>query len=213
MAMKLKLLILLLFPFIIHSQQATLAELELKLNSEKNQTKKLEIISEMVNIVFGNDMKQALVLSKKGVKLADQLNDKNWQPKFYEMEGRMHANLLQLDSANLFFDKAMKGYKAIDDVRGQASTSFKMAWVLKKKGEYDKAMQKNIYALKLMESIDDKAGICDAMTRISWDLTKQNRLNEALVYAEKAIEMAEKNNLTSEFFYVYSNAGDVSIAM
>ena len=213
MAMKLKLLILLLFPFIIHSQQATLAELELKLNSEINQTKKLEIISEMVNTVFENDMKQALVLAKKGVKLADQLNDKNWQPKFYEMEGRMHANLLQLDSANLFFDKAMKGYKAIDDVRGQASASFKIAWVLKKKGEYDKAMQKNIYALKLMESIDDKAGICDAMTRISWDLTKQNRLNEALDYAEKAIEMAEKNNLTSEFFYVYNNAGDVAIAM
>ncbi|HBI01109.1 tetratricopeptide repeat protein, partial [uncultured Flavobacterium sp.] len=203
----------LLFPFIIHSQQATLAELELKLNSEKNQTKKLEIISEMVNTVFGNDMKQALVLAKKGVKLADQLNNKNWQPKFYEMEGRMHANLLQLDSANLFFDKAMKGYKAINDVRGQASTSFKMAWVLKKKGEYDKAMQKNIYALKLMESIDDKAGICDAMTRISWDLTKQNRLTEALNYAEKAIDMAEKNNLTSEFFYVYNNAGDVAIAM
>ncbi|WP_181456905.1 tetratricopeptide repeat-containing sensor histidine kinase [Flavobacterium lacus] len=211
--MKLKLLIFLLFPFIIHSQQATLAELERKLNSEKNQTKKFEIISEMVNIAFGNDMKQALELAKKGVQLADQVNDKNWQPKFYEMEGRMHANLLQLDSANLFFDKAMKGYKAIENRRGQASTSFKMAWVLKKKGEYEKAMQKNIYALKLMESIDDKAGICDAMTRISWDLTKQNRLNEALDYAEKAIEMAEKNNLTSEFFYVYSNAGDVAIAM
>lgn len=213
MIMKLKLLLLLFFPLIIHSQRATLAELELKLNSEKNQTKKLEIISEMVNTVFGNDMKQALNLAKKGVQLADEVNDKNWQPKFYEMEGRMHANLLQLDSANLFFDKAMKGYKAIDDVRGQASTSFKMAWVLKKKGEYEKAMQKNIYALKLMESIDDKAGICDAMTRISWDLTKQKRLNEALNYAEKAIEMAEKNNLTSEFFYVYSNAGDVAIAM
>jgi tetratricopeptide (TPR) repeat protein len=213
MAMKLKLLILLFFPLIIHSQQATLAELELKLNSETNQTKKLEIISEMVSTVFENDMKQALVLAKKGVKLANQLNDKDWQPKFYEMEGRMHANLLQLDSANLFFDKAMKGYKAINNIRGQASTSFKMAWVLKKKGEYKKAMQKNIYALKLMESIDDKAGICDAMTRISWDLTKQNRLNEALDYAEKAINMAEKNNLTSEFFYVYSNAGDVAIAM
>jgi two-component sensor histidine kinase len=211
--MKLKLLIILLFPLIIYSQQATLADLELKLNSEKNQTKKLAIISEMVNTVFGNDMKQALVLAQKGVQLAEQLNDKTWQPKFYEMEGRMHANLLQLDSADLFFDKAMKGYKAVDDVRGQASTSFKMAWVLKKKGEYEKAMQKNIYALKLMESIDDKAGICDAMTRISWDLTKQNRLNEALDYAEKAIEMAEKNNLTSEFFYVYNNAGDVAIAM
>jgi two-component sensor histidine kinase len=211
--MKFKLLYLLLFPFIIYSQEAKLTELELKLNSEKNQTKKLAIISEMVNTVFGNDMKQALVLAKKGVQLADQLNDKNWQPQFYEMEGRMHANLLQLDSANLFFDKAMKGYKAINNKRGQASTSFKMAWVLKKNGEYDKAMEKNIYALKLMESIEDKAGICDAMTRISWDLTKQNRLNEALDYAEKAIEMAEKNNLTSEFFYVYNNAGDVAISM
>lgn len=211
--MRLKLLFLLLFPFVIHSQQATLAELESKLNSEKNQTKKLEIISEMVSTVFENDMKQALEVAKKGVKLADKLNDKNWQPKFYEMEGRMHANLLQLDSANLFFDKAMKGYKAIDDKRGQASTFFKIAWVLKKKGEYEKAMEKDIYALKLMESIDDKAGICDAMTRISWDLTKQNRLNEALDYAEKAIDLAEKNNLTSEFFYVYNNAGDVAIAM
>ncbi|MBC8882421.1 tetratricopeptide repeat protein [Flavobacterium piscinae] len=167
----------------------------------------------MVNTVFGNDMKQALILAKKGVQLADQLNDKNWQPQFYEMEGRMHANLLQLDSANLFFNKAMKGYKAIDNKRGQASTAFKMAWVLKKYGEYEKAMQKDIYALKLMESIDDKAGICDALTRISNDLTNQNRLEEALVYAKKAIDMAEKNNLTSEFYFVYNNAGDVAIAM
>lgn len=211
--MKLKLLILLLFPNIFYSQQASLAELELNLDSEKNQTKKLEIISEMTNVVFGNDMKQALVFAKQGVKLADALNDKNWQPKFYEMEGRMHANLLQLDSANFYFDKAMKGYKAIDDIRGQASTSFKMAWVLKKTGEYEKAMEKNIYALKLMESIDDKAGICDAMTRISWDLTKQNRLNEALNYAKQAIKLAEKHTLTTEFFYVYNNAGDVAIAM
>ena len=211
--MKFKLLYLLLFPFIIYSQEATLAELELKLNSEKNQTKKLAIISEMVNAVFGNDMKQALVLAKRGVQLADQLNDKNWQPQFYEMEGRMHANLLQLDSATIFFEKAIKGYKGINDVKGQASTSFKIAWVLKKYGEYEKAMQKDIYALKLMESIDDKAGICDALTRISNDLTNQNRLEEALVYAKKAIDMAEKNNLTSEFYFVYNNAGDVAISM
>ncbi|MFN3640887.1 MAG: histidine kinase dimerization/phosphoacceptor domain -containing protein, partial [Flavobacterium sp.] len=36
---------------------------------------------------------------------------------------------------------------------------------------------------------------------------------EALDYAERAIEMAEKNNLTSEFFFVYNNAGDVAISM
>ncbi|MCB0443784.1 MAG: hypothetical protein KDC50_07010, partial [Flavobacterium sp.] len=122
--MKFKLLFLLLFPIIIYSQESTLSALELKLASEKNQTKKLAILSDMVDVVFQNDMKKALEIAKKGVHLADQLNDKNWQPKFYEMEGRMHANLLQLDSATIFFEKAMKGYEEISDVKGQASTSF-----------------------------------------------------------------------------------------
>ena len=211
--MKFKLFALVILPFFVYSQDSNLAEFEQKLSSEKNQTKKLEMIYEKANVVYQNDMKQGLILIKKGTNHADDLKDKNWQPKFYEAQGRMHANLLQLDSANFFFEKAMKGYKAVNDIKGQATTSFKMAWVLKKNGDFEKALEKDIAALKLMEKIDDKAGICNAMTRISWDLTKQNRLKEALVYAEKAIKMAEEHHLTSEFFYVYNNAGDVAIAM
>jgi two-component system, sensor histidine kinase PdtaS len=212
-----KILFLIHFLFISilvsNAQEVSVSELELKFISEKNQAKQLEILSNMVDVVFQKDMKQALVYAKRGVALSEKNNDLQWQPKFYEMEGRMHANLLHLDSATYFFDKAMKGYEALKDVRGQATTSFKMAWVFKKKGEYERAMEKDIHALKLMESIDDKAGICDALTRVSHDLTKQNRLGEALDYAEKAIDMAEKNNLTSEFFFVYNNAGDVAISM
>ena len=215
MIKKILFLIHFLFIFILvsNAQEVSVLELELKFISEKNQAKQLEILSNMVDVVFQKDMKQALVYAKRGVALSEKNNDLQWQPKFYEMEGRMHANLLHLDSATYFFDKAMKGYEAIKDVRGQATTSFKMAWVFKKKGEYERAMEKDIHALKLMESIDDKAGICDALTRVSHDLTKQNRLGEALDYAEKAIDMAEKNNLTSEFFFVYNNAGDVAISM
>lgn len=210
---KLKLLVFLFLPFIIYSQNSKITDLERRLSSEKNQLKKLEILYEMVKVVSQNDLEQALVLAQRGSKLADDLKEKNWQPKFYEIKGTMHANLLQLDSANLYFDKAMKGHKAVKNVKGQATTSFKLAWIFKKNGEYEKAMKEDITALKLMESIDDKAGICNAMTNVSWDLTKQNRLKEAFIYAEKAIKMAEDNNLVSEFFYVYNNAGEVAIAM
>jgi len=205
--------LLILFSQIVFSQNNTLADLQKKLDSEKKAINKLEILNEMVAIAFNGDIEQALVYAKKGVQLSDKVGDKNWQPKFYEMQGRMHANLLQLDSASLYFDKAMKGYLAIADKKGQATTLFKMAWVLKKKGENEKALQKNLLALKLMESLGDKAGICDALTRVSEDLTIQNRLPAALDYAKKAIAIADANNLTTEKFYVNFNAGNVAMAL
>lgn len=205
--------LLILFSQIVFSQNNSLVDLQKKLDAEKRAPIKLEILNEMVAVAFNGDIEQALAYAKKGVQLSDKIGDKNWQPKFYEMQGRMHANLLQLDSASHYFDKAMKGYLAITDKKGQATTLFKMAWVLKKKGENEKALQKNLQALKLMESLDDKAGICDALTRVSEDLTIQNRLSEALNYAEKAIAIADANNLTTEKFYVNFNAGNVAMAL
>lgn len=193
-------------------QNNEIVVLEKQLASETNSSRKLEIINEIVAIYFNTDMQQALVFAKQGVLLAEKSDHKEWKPKFYEMQGRMHANLLQLDSATIFFKKAEKGYIAIKDKKGQAKTYFKMAWVHKKNGELDEALQKDLEGLKLMESIDDKAGICDAMARVSEDLTRQNRLKEALDYAEKAILIADENKLTTEKFYVNFNAGNVAMS-
>lgn len=209
--MKLKLLLLFLIPFLNFSQNASIEELQLQVNKETNSIKKLELINEMVAIAFEQDLQQALLLSKQGVALSEKSNDKNWMPKFHEMQGRMHANLLHLDSASIFFLKAEKGYKAIDNKEGLAKTYFKMGWVFRKEGKLDQALQKDLEGLKLMETIDSKAGICDAMTRISGDLTQQNHLKEALEYAEKAINIAEKYNLETEKYYVNFNAADVAM--
>lgn len=210
--MRLKLLLLFILPLLTLAQAQTITNLQLELKKETNSEKKLELINEMVSIAFEQNMEQALVFAKQGVAFADKVKDKNWQPKFYEMQGRMHANLLQLDSASIFFLKAEKGYSAVNNKEGLAKTYFKMAWVSRKKGNLDTALQKDLEGLKMMESIDNKAGICDAMTRISDDLTQQNRLEEALDYAEKAIAIADKFNLTTEKFYVNFNAANVAMA-
>lgn len=210
--MKLKLLILLIFSLLTLSLAQNKTDLQLQLKKETNSNKKLEIINEMVSVAFESNLQQALVYSKQGVALADKVKDKNWQPKFYEMQGRMHANLLQLDSASILFSKAEKGYLAVNNKEGLAKTYFKMAWVSRKKGNLDAALQKDLEGLKMMESIDNKAGICDALTRVSDDLTQQNRLDEALEYAEKSIKIADEYDLTNEKFYVNFNAANVAMA-
>lgn len=195
-----------------YAQQKTYDSLEKKLKEAVSPDQKLEILNQLVAVSFNKNISQALMYANQGVELADKTGNKQWQPKFYEMAGRMHANMIHLDTASVFFDKAMAGYQQLGDKEGQASTAFKMAWVYKKKGETDKAMSKDLYALKLMEETGNKEMICNALTRISDDLTRQERLKEAKDYALRAIEMAEKNNLSSELFYVYFNAGNVAMS-
>ena len=195
-----------------YSQGNPYDSLELQFTSAKADTQKLEILKQLVDVAFGSDLQKALAYAKQGVQLSDKIGDKNRQPAFYEIEGRMHANLLQLDSARSFFEKAIAGYTAIDNKKGQATTLFKIAWVHKKRGEIDKAMAADLQASHLMEMLGDQQGIAAAYERICEDLTRQGRLKEAMNYAQRAIDICGKNHLDDELVYALTNAGDVAIA-
>ncbi len=195
-----------------YGQDNAYDSLEHRLASEKIDSNKLTLLKQLTDAAFGSDMERALIYAKRGVQLSDKIDDKNWQPQFYEMEGRMHANLLQLDSATMFFNKAVAGYKAVDNKRGLATTYFKIGWVYKKQGAIDKAMAADLSASRLMETLDDKQGMAGAYERISDDLTRQGRLTESMDYAKKAITICEENNLKDELVYALTTGGDVEIA-
>jgi two-component sensor histidine kinase/Flp pilus assembly protein TadD len=212
--MKKKLLTLILcVAQISFAQTSPPDSLEIKYAAAKNDESRLAILADMVNASFGKDIGKALDYAMQGVQLAEKTNNKKAQPEFYEMAGRMHANLLHLDTAVIFFDKAMAGYKAINNKKGQATTWFKVAWVHKKQQQIDKAMDADMNGLKLMEEINDQGGIANALSRVSDDLSRQGRLKEALDYAKKAINICETNGMKTEAMFAYFNAGNVSIAM
>lgn len=194
------------------SQNQPLDSLESVLTSERSDVNKLGVLEQMVDIAFTADIKLALNFAKRGVDLSEQISNKKWQPKFHEMQGRMHANLLQLDSATIFFNKAMAGYADISDKKGQATTAFKIAWVHRKKGKIDKAMAADLEALRLMEELDDQKGIANALGRVSTDLSKQGQQNKALGYAQRAIDICQKNDFQEELYYAIISAGDACIA-
>ncbi len=210
--MKKILLLLFLSQQLAYGQKNPYDSLEQRLSIEKNTSGKLELLKQLVDIAFNTDIRKALDYSKQAVQIAQQAGDQNWLPKFFEMQGRMYANLVQLDSADMFFAKAMAGYSEVKNKKGQATTYFKIAWVFKKRGEIDKAMEADLKALRIMEELNDKEGICSAYNRVSDNLTRQNRLTEAMEYAKKSIEFSEKNNLNEELMYALWNAGSVAIA-
>lgn len=210
--MKIILLIFLLLTHQAYCQSNNYDSLENIFATSTSDSIKLNVLKQLSDIAFGTDMEKALVYSRRGVTLAEKIGDKKRQPVFYEMEGRMHANLLHLDSASFFFSKAMKGYIANGDKRGQATTLFKIAWVYKKKGELDKALAANIKASGLMESLGDKPGMAGAYERISDDLSGSGKPDEAMNYAQKAIDICATNHLENEMVYALTTAGNVKMA-
>lgn len=205
--------LLLLFFQSSYAQNISIDSLNNLLLNETIDTKKLELFEEIVTVSSNTNFKQALTYARQAVKLANNTQSKTWQPKFNEMKGRIHANLLELDSASYHFKKALNQYTAINDKKGQATTLFKIGWVYKKRSDLENAMQCDLKALKLMESINDKSGIAGANTRISEDLYRQERYKESLEYALKNIEFCKKNKLNEELVYSYSNAGSAHIGM
>ncbi|WP_179022298.1 tetratricopeptide repeat-containing sensor histidine kinase [Winogradskyella forsetii] len=215
-------IIALLIIVLLGNQQRTTAQntnnnsidsLTVALELEEDSEKRLEILNNLVAIAFQTDLNLAKTYAKKGVTLAEKSNNDSWKPRFHEMQGRMHANLLELDSASINFNKAIEGYTAIDDKKGQATTYFKIGWVHKREGDIEAALKVDLKALKLMEAIDDKLGIAGAYNRISEDLTRQGRYNEAFDYALKTIDLCKENNLQTELAYAYTSAGDTQIAI
>jgi two-component sensor histidine kinase len=199
--------ILFYFPFTFGQNQKIDSLSKLLQNETDNQIK-LELISELTNLEFQTNFEKAIVYARQGVALSEKIKNNQWQPKFYEMQGRIHANLLELDSASIYFNKALLGYKAIEDQRGQATTFFKIGWVHKRKGNIEQALKVDLEALKLMEVIKDEKGIAGAYSRISEDLNKQGRHNEALEYALKTIDLSKENQLNSELAYAFISTGD-----
>lgn len=195
------------------AQQPALDSLEQLFATAPTDARRLECLSEMTDAAFGINFQTALGYAKRGVALAQKTGDKIWLPKFQEMQGRMHANLGQLDSASLCFDRALAGYTAIADPKGQATTYFKIAWVHKRKGEYRQGMETDLKALRLMEEIGDQEGIASALGRISDALYRQEKPAESLEYAKRAIAICRKNNFLAELPNALHYAGYAAIGL
>ena len=205
--------LLFLFSQFVYGQHSRYSNLEQRLALEKTDTIKLRVLTKLVELAFDENLNTALAYAKQGVQLAEKIDDKNWQPVFYETEGKMHSYLIQFDSAKMFLSKAIAGYALVNNKQGQAHAAFKLSWVLKRSGENKKAMEEDLRALRLMEELEDNNGIAIAYERISDGLSRQGRHAEAMEYAVKCLEMCEKNNFANELGHAFNNMGNVSIAM
>lgn len=196
-----------------NAQNAVIDSLEQRFSAESDATKKLEILDQITDEAFSLNFDLALTYAKRGQALAETSENKTWLARFDETRGRTHANLGHLDSASFFFDKALEGYTALGDKKGQANVIFKQAWVFQRKGDFDEGMKFNLQGLKIMEELGDQKGIASALGRLSGDLYNQEKPTESLDYAKRAIAICREQGFENELPYNLYHAGYASIGL
>lgn len=197
----------------INGQNPQLDSLGRLLALETDPEKKLELINLQTNISYNLNFDMALAYAKKGLALAESAENKHWIPRFCESRGRMHANLGDLDSAAIFFNRALTGFKAVGNDKGEATTLFKIAWIHQRRGEFGEGMKANMTALGIMERLNDQGGIANALGRIAGDLFNQEKYAESLEYALRAIRICRENGIQSELPFILDHAGHASIGL
>ena len=195
------------------AQNGLLDSLEQAYRATTEPEQRLELLAQMTDIAYTRDFQLALAYAKRGVVLATESSREDWQPRFHEMQGRMHANLGQLDSASLLFRQAVSGYEALGNKKGLATTYFKMAWVHNARKEGEQGLARNLEALRLMEEIGDQEGIAGALGRIAWALYGQEKPKEALEYAQRATAVCREHGYTQELPYALHVAGYAALGL
>lgn len=116
-----------------------------------------------------------------------------------------HGNLAMIyltqgdrESAKASLDKALHGYQALGDKRGEASTltgigDFYMAAV-----ELDSAASNYAASLRLFEGLGDSKGMAGALAKLAKAYLEDGDADKAIVHAEKALILAQKNGLVTE---------------
>lgn len=203
--------ILVMLSVTVGYSQQDIAVLKNKLIQEKSTSGKLELLMQLVDASFYINLDSGLAFATAGVKLSEQTNAIDWQPRFYEVKGRLCILLLKLDTADVVLNKALAGYQKNQNRKGKANTYLRLALLNKRRVELDKALQNDMKALAIMESLNDMAGICEAYMRMADDLRRQRKLKEARAYWNKAMDICEKHNVTTMRYYLQFIAGDMCI--
>lgn len=200
-------------PIKILSGQSTVDSLKQVLESEEDIDKRLSTIQNLIQELNGINWEEAFVYTRQGVAEANQAKHKTYIPEFNEMLGRKFANSGILDSAKILFNKAIEGYADINNQRGIATTSFKLAWVARNESDLELAMKNDLKALRIMEALEDAKGMASAYSRIADNLEVQKKPKESLEYALKGIDLGKDKDVGEEIVFCYLSAGSAYLKL
>jgi two-component system, sensor histidine kinase PdtaS len=206
-------IVVLLWPLIGLSQEATLSERADVIENLPDDTAKVRQFFELAQEYNMNDMQAGHRYFQKAYALAKRLKAEVWYPEIELAIGRGKANLNYPDSALYYFDLAQEGYQKQNRPADVANVYTKYRWVYNYLGELEKANEYAFKALEVYEQLKDRERIAQAYYFIADNFYYQKKWQEALNYAQKAYAIQKQMKLQEELAATLQSLGDISLQL
>lgn len=136
----------------------------------------------------------SMLLNKRSVKLAMELNDKSQIGKSNANLGNVFLNLDQYDSAVYHYQVALKNFEATGNKVLVARLSDLLQVTYFKLRQHDKALVYGKQAIAVLRNANDPASLSGALSNAANIYNRLHRQDTALVYLKEALELARGIN-------------------
>jgi len=123
--------------------------------------------------------------------------------------GIFYYRLAKMDSSLMYYDKAARYYQQADSTKQVAMTNINKAMCYTYTGEYEKAINLSLEALRGFEQENDLRGVSMCNNIIANVYFSRNKLDEAIKYTKRYLNIAIKIKDTTEMASAYNNLGAI----
>jgi tetratricopeptide (TPR) repeat protein len=188
-------------------EEAELRLAEIFVSIRNRNLSRLEIKATIVSIKLyycKGDIKSALELGQKGLKLARQHEDRASLAKILQLMGICNVIQNSFQEAIQAFEEAIAISKVLSDNAELGTLYNNMAVAYDKMQRYQQALEVYELALTLCDQRADKPNIVTALNNIGWTNQRLGRYNEAQQAFEKGVQLAREVGEPSFTFLIVS---------
>ena len=180
-----------------------------ELNKVKEDTIRVDILSNLCWEFKSIDSKKAAMYGERGLELAKKINFIPGMGACYNNLGLVSMNLGNYDEANKFLQLSLEARKGLGEKRNMAVCLNNMGLIYYYQSNYSEAIERYQSSLKIMEELKDSIGIAKCYENIGLIHWKQNDNKKAISYYEKALQLHEMLKNKTGICGVYMNIGGV----
>ncbi|WP_298508458.1 tetratricopeptide repeat protein [uncultured Kordia sp.] len=185
-------LFLCLFPVFLLGQNSQIDSLSTALTSASNPYDKAKITLQLAKLYERVDLVKAKTYAYQA--LTFTTNDSLAAETTNEI-GRLHFFTGKLDSASIYFEKAIKTLRSLKDSMRVATVNISLGAIYLRKGDYKKTITILTESAAFFESQNDELNAAKCYSNIASAFAELENYDTAIEYSEKALRIFSNNNL------------------
>ena len=208
-------LFLVSFAFVLNAQESKeIISLKQKVATAKYDTALVALYNNLARVYSKSNFDsvqhythKCIAVAKRSGNLQSQYLANNTGGVYHVMKGQ------HLDSAIYYLNEAIRFAKLLKHPGDEAASLYNLSYVYVSLNLYDKALKININLFKIREREGEPSGVINSYNAIAIVLVKMHRYNEGLVYAEKALKLAQDNKIENSILSSNINLGTAYLGL